>query len=51
MPSTSPEHSFRYVESDVPEGMTLSEWRGAKARSAAAARGRRSRLLRRLGAR
>jgi hypothetical protein len=50
MPSTNPEHSFRYVDSDVPEGMTLSEWRGAKARSAAA-RGRRSGLLRRLGAR
>jgi hypothetical protein len=49
MSSTSPEHTFLYVDSDVPEGMTLSEWRGAKAR--AAARGRRSGLLRRLGAR
>jgi len=48
MPSTTPEHTFRYVDSDVPEGMTLSEWRGAKTRSA---RGRRSGLLRRLGAR
>ena len=49
MPSTSPEHTFLYVDTDVPEGMTLSEWRGAKVRSAA--RGRRSGLLRRLGAR
>jgi hypothetical protein len=50
MPSTSPEHTFLYVDSDVPEGMTLSEWRSAKVRSAAA-RGRRSGLLRRLGGR
>ncbi len=21
------EHSFRYVECDIPEGMTLDEWR------------------------
>jgi hypothetical protein len=50
MPSTSPEHTFLYVASDVPAGMTLSEWRGAKERSAAAGR-RRSGLLRRLGGR
>jgi hypothetical protein len=49
MPSTTPEHTFLYVESDVPEGMTLSSWRGEKTRAAAS--GRRSGLLRRLGAR
>jgi hypothetical protein len=49
MPSTRPQHTFLYVESDVPEGMTLSEWRGAKAR--AARDGRRSGLLRRFGGR
>jgi hypothetical protein len=47
MPSTTPEHSFCYVESDVPDGMTLSCWRDEKAR--AEARGRRSGLLRRRG--
>jgi hypothetical protein len=45
MPSDTPEHTFRYVESDVPAGMTLSAWRGQKAR--AEGRGRRSGLLRR----
>jgi hypothetical protein len=44
MPSTSPDHSFCYVESDVPAGMTLSSWRGEKARAEVG--GRRSRLLR-----
>ena len=47
MSSTTPEHSFCYVESDIPEGMTLSSWRGEKAR--AESRGRRSGLLRRRG--
>jgi hypothetical protein len=47
MPFTSPAHSFCYVESDVPAGMTLSSWRGEKVR--AEARGRRSGLLRRRG--
>ena len=47
MPSTSPAHSFSYVESDVPAGMTLSAWRGEKVR--AEARGRRSGLFRRRG--
>jgi hypothetical protein len=26
--------NFRYVDSDVPAGMTLSAWRGAKERAA-----------------
>jgi hypothetical protein len=47
MPSTSPEHSFCYVESDVPVGMTLSAWRGEKVRAEPS--GRRSGLLRRRG--
>jgi hypothetical protein len=47
MPSTSPEHSFCYVASDVPVGMTLSAWRGEKVRAEAG--GRRSGLLRRRG--
>jgi len=45
MPSTSPDHSFSYVESDVPAGMTLSSWRDEKVRAEAG--GRRSGLLRR----
>jgi hypothetical protein len=48
MPSTPSEHSFLYVETDVPDGMTLSAWRGEKGR---ADRGRRSGILRRLGKR
>jgi hypothetical protein len=47
MPSTIPEHSFCYVQSDVPPGMTLSAWRSEKVR--AEARGRRRGLLRRRG--
>jgi hypothetical protein len=47
MPSIASEHAFRYVESDVPAGMTLSSWRGEKAR--VEARRRRSGLLRRRG--
>jgi hypothetical protein len=47
MPSTSPAHTFRYVESDVPAGMTLSSWRAEKTRAEAG--GRRSGLLRRRG--
>jgi hypothetical protein len=45
MPSATPDHTFCYVESDVPAGMTLSSWRGEKVR--AESRGRRSGLLRR----
>jgi hypothetical protein len=47
MPSTTPDHTFCYVESDVPAGMTLSSWRSEKVR--AEARGRRSGVLRRRG--
>jgi hypothetical protein len=47
MLSTTPEHSFCYVASDVPAGMTLSAWRGEKVRAEAS--GRRSGLLRRRG--
>jgi hypothetical protein len=49
MPSTTSEHTFLYVESDVPAGMTLSSWRAERTRAAGA--GRRSGLLRRRGAR
>jgi hypothetical protein len=44
MTSTEPVH---YVESDVPDGMTLSSWRRAKARAEVS--GRRAGLLRRRG--
>ena len=47
MPSTSPDHSFCYVESDVPAGMTLSAWRREKVRAEDG--GRRSGPLRRRG--
>jgi len=47
MPSTTAEHTFSYVDSDVPAGMTLTSWRDEKVR--ATARGRRSGLLRRRG--
>jgi hypothetical protein len=47
MPSSTPEHTFCYVESDVPAGMTLSSWRREKVR--AEGRGRRSGLMRRRG--
>ncbi len=47
MPSTAPDHTFCYVETDVPAGMTLSSWRGEKVR--AEARGRRLGRLRRRG--
>jgi len=47
MASTTPEHSFSYVESDVPAGMTLSAWRGDRVRAEAG--DRRSGLLRRRG--
>jgi hypothetical protein len=47
MPSTTPEHTFCYVDCDVPAGMTLSAWRSGKVRAEAA--GRRSRVLRRRG--
>jgi hypothetical protein len=51
MPTTSSDqsHSFLYVDSDVPAGMTLSSWRSDRERTAAAGRG--PRLLGRLGAR
>ncbi len=32
--STDQSHTFMYVESDVPAGMTLSAWRGRKERAA-----------------
>jgi hypothetical protein len=47
MPTSASEHTFLYVDTDVPAGVTLSAWRGEKVR---AARGRRSGILRRLGA-
>jgi hypothetical protein len=47
MPAAHPDHTFCYVESDVPAGMTLSSWRGEKVRAEAG--GRRSGLLRRRG--
>jgi hypothetical protein len=27
IPHTPPTHGFRYVHADIPEGMTLTEWR------------------------
>jgi hypothetical protein len=47
MPSIASQHTFCYVESDVPAGMTLSSWRGEKVRVEARRRG--SRRLRRRG--
>ena len=47
MSSTTLEHTFRYVESDVPAGMTLSSWRDEKVR--AEGRRRPSGFLRRRG--
>jgi hypothetical protein len=47
MPAAHPDHTFCYVESDVPAGMTLSTWRGEMVRAEAG--GRRSGLLRRRG--
>lgn len=47
MPTATPEHTFCYVDCDVPAGMTLSSWRSEKVR--AAAQGRRSGFLRRRG--
>ena len=32
--STDQSHTFMYVDSDVPAGMTLSTWRGQKERVA-----------------
>jgi hypothetical protein len=49
MLSVTAAHSFCYVESDVPAGMTLSSWRGQKVRADAHAGGRRGGLLRRRG--
>jgi hypothetical protein len=49
MPSTTSEHTFLYVDCDVPAGITLSSWRDERTRAAAA--GRRSGFLRRRGAR
>ena len=47
MPSTTADHTFCYVESDVPAGMTLSSWRSEKARTQGGRR--RSGVLRRRG--
>jgi hypothetical protein len=47
MLSITAAHSFCYVESDVPAGMTLSAWRREKVRVEGG--GRRSGLLRRRG--
>src|SRR4051812_13186491 len=47
MLSITAAHSFCYVESDVPAGMTLSSWRGQKVHAEAG--GRRPGLLRRRG--
>jgi hypothetical protein len=44
--STAAEHTFLYVDSDVPAGMTLTSWRDDKVR--AESRGRRPSFLRRL---
>ena len=38
MTSTAASTSFLYVESDVPEGQTLSEWRSTRERQKSAAR-------------
>jgi hypothetical protein len=48
MPSAPAEHTFSYVDVDVPPGMTLSAWRAEKVRES---RGRCSGrlLLRRRG--
>ena len=48
MPSTPSEHTFRYVDTDVPDGVTLSAWRAEKVRAEG---GRRSGIMRRLGGR
>jgi hypothetical protein len=48
MPTVTAEHSFLYVETDVPAGMTLSSWRDEKVR---VERERRPGFLRRLGGR
>jgi hypothetical protein len=45
--TTAAEHTFLYVDCDVPAGMTLNTWRDEKVRAEAS--GRRSGLLRRLG--
>ena len=42
------EHSFRYIECDIPEGMTLDEWRRRRRVSEPRRHGLR-RLLRRHG--
>jgi hypothetical protein len=38
--STDTAHTFLYVDSDVPAGITLSAWRGAKERTARRRRAR-----------
>jgi hypothetical protein len=45
MTSAAAPMSFVYVESDVPDGQTLSEWRSARERQRAAARSARRRRL------
>jgi hypothetical protein len=44
MASTTAPTSFLYVECDVPEGQTLSQWRSARERHNAAERARRGPL-------
>jgi hypothetical protein len=46
MLSTAPDHTFCYVESDVPAGMTLSSWRDEKVRAEAGGRRRGARRRR-----
>jgi hypothetical protein len=41
-------HTFLYVDTDVPDGVTLAAWRAGKVR---AERGRRSGIMRRVGGR
>ena len=43
--STADEHTFLYVDCDVPAGMTLTTWRDDKVRAAG---GKRQGFLRRL---
>jgi hypothetical protein len=47
--TTAAEHTFLYVDCDVPAGMTLTSWRDDKVRTES--RGRRSGILRLFGAR
>jgi hypothetical protein len=42
-------YSFVYEESEIPEGMTIAEWRAARRRPAPRRRGRLRRALRVVG--